>query len=115
MISMLALAIVAIAFVVAIVSVWLSKPINKGLFFHDTGYDEKHPPTPEEWRKTQVRYTLLLVFLGIFFTIVTGISTNGLRAVHPKESASKRIPSDLNICTLGQLEHIDQGTRRLEG
>lgn len=77
MLSILAPAIIAIAFVVAIVSVWLSKPINKGLFFHDTGYDEKHPPTPGEWRKTQFRYTLLLVFLGILFTIVTGISTNG--------------------------------------
>ena len=77
MIGMLAPAIVAIAFVIAIISVWLSKPINRGLFFHDTGYDEKHPPTPEEWRSIQLKYTLLLVFLGILFTTVTGIGTNG--------------------------------------
>lgn len=77
MIGMLAPAIVAGAFVVAIVSVWLSKPINKGFLFHDTGYDEKHPPTAEEWRSMQLKYTLLLVFLGILFTIVTGIGTNG--------------------------------------
>lgn len=74
MIDMWAPAIVAIAFVVAIVSVWLSKPINKGFLLHDTGYDEKHSPTPEEWRWTQVRYTLLLVFLGTLFTIVVWIS-----------------------------------------
>lgn len=77
MIGMWVPAIVAIAFVVAIVSVWLSKPINKGSLFHDTGYDEKHSPTPEEWRRTQAGYTLLLVFLGTLFTIVVWISIKG--------------------------------------
>lgn len=76
MIGMLAPAIIAVAFVVAIVSVWLSNPINKGFLFHDTGYDEKHPPTPEEWRGTQVKYTVLIAFLGTLFTIVTWVSTN---------------------------------------
>lgn len=74
MIGMWAPAIVAAAFGVAIVSVWLSKPTSKGLFFHDTGYNEKHPPAPEEWRKTKVRYTFLLVFLGALFTVTTWLS-----------------------------------------
>ena len=61
---------VALAFICAIVSVWLSKPINKGILFHDTGYDEKHPPTSQEWRTTQVGYTALLAFLGTLFTLL---------------------------------------------
>lgn len=76
MIGMLAPAIVAGAFVVAIVSVWLSKPINKGFLFQDTGYDEKHPPTPKEWRSMRLKYTMLLVFLGILFTSVAWMSIN---------------------------------------
>lgn len=70
MTSVLVPALVAVAFIVAIVSVWLAKPINKGILFHDTGYDEKHPPTPQEWRKTQARYSVLLVFLGALFTLL---------------------------------------------
>jgi len=67
-------AFVAIAFGIAIASVWVSKPIGKGPFFHDTGYDEEHPPTPEEWRKTKARYTFVLVFLGVLFTVTTWLS-----------------------------------------
>lgn len=73
MIAILVAAFVALAFICAIVSVWFSKPINKGILFHDTGYDEKHPPTSQEWRKTQVRYTALLLFLGILFTFLAWI------------------------------------------
>lgn len=69
MISALAPALVALAF--AIVSVWLSKPVNKGPLFHDTGYDEKYPPSPQEWRNVRIGYTALLVFLGTLFTFLT--------------------------------------------
>lgn len=65
---------VAVCFVVAIVSVWLSKPFSKFRFGHYTGYDEKNPPAPGEWRSVQIRYTVLLVFLGVVFTVITGIS-----------------------------------------
>ncbi len=74
MIASLAPACVALAFACAIVSVWHSKPINKGILFHDTGYDERHPPTPQEWRKAQVVYTALLAFLGALFTLLTWMS-----------------------------------------
>lgn len=76
MISVVAPFFVAAAFCVAIASIWLSKPINRRLFFHDTGYDERHPPTPREWRNKQLKYTGLLIFLGTLFTIVVWISTN---------------------------------------
>lgn len=59
MIVTLAPLLVAIAFLAAIVSVWLSKPIPKGKLFHDTGYDEKNLPSPKEWRAAQLKYTAL--------------------------------------------------------
>lgn len=71
MIAVPAPACVALAFTCAVVSVWLSKPINKGILFHDTGYDEKHPPTAQEWRKVQIGYTVLLTFLGTLFVLIT--------------------------------------------
>lgn len=76
MTSVIAPLFVAAAFCVAIASVWLSKPIGKGPFFHDTGYDEKHPPKSGEWRNVRLRYTVLLVFLGTLFTIIAWIGTN---------------------------------------
>ena len=74
MIATLAPLLVAAAFLVAIV-VWLSKPIPKGKLFHDTGYNEKNPPSPKEWRAAQLKYTALLIFLGALFTLLTWMGT----------------------------------------
>lgn len=71
MIASLAPLLVAMAFLAAIVSAWLSGPIPRGKLFHDTGYDEKNPPSPKEWRGVQLKYTALLVFLGALFTLLT--------------------------------------------
>lgn len=75
MITILAPLLVAAAFLAAIVSVWLSKPIPRGRLFHDTGYDENNPPSPKEWRGVQLKYTTLLVFLGALFTLLTLATT----------------------------------------
>lgn len=75
MIATLAPLPVAIAFLAAIVSVWLSKPIPRGKLFHDTGYDEKNPPSPKEWRAAQFKYTALLIFLGVLFALLTWTAT----------------------------------------
>ncbi len=80
MISNVAPFIVAAAFCVAVVSVWVSKPINNRGIFHDTGYDESNPPTPKEWRSARVRYTVLLVFLGVLFTVGTYLSLSVVAA-----------------------------------
>lgn len=77
MISVIVPLLVMAAFCVAIVSIWMSKPINKGGIFHDAGYDEKHPPSPEEWRGVKVKYTILLVFLGAMFTVLAFLSLSG--------------------------------------
>ena len=69
--------LIGLAFCVAIASVWLSKPVNNRGIFHDTGYDEKNPPSPEEWRSVQARYTSLLAFLGTLFVIVAHLSLSG--------------------------------------
>jgi len=75
MIAALAPLLVAVTFLAAIVSVWLSGPIPKGKLFHDTGYDENNPPSPKEWRGVQLKYTALLVFLGALFTLLTLATT----------------------------------------
>ncbi len=71
MIASFAPLLVAVAFLVAIEAVWLSKPVPRGKLFHDTGYDEKNPPSPKEWRAAQLKYTALLIFLGALFTVLT--------------------------------------------
>lgn len=75
MIATLAPLLVAAAFLAAIVSVRLSGPIPRGKLFHDTGFDEKNPPTLKEWRGVQLKYTALLVFLGALFTLLTLATT----------------------------------------
>lgn len=75
MIASLAPLLVAVAFLAAIVAVWLSKPIPRGRLFHDTGYDEKNLPSPKEWRGTQLKYTVLLIFLGALFALLTWMGT----------------------------------------
>ena len=62
---------VALAFLIAIVSVWVSKPISR---FRDTGYDENHLPTKNEWRNVRIGYTIELSFLGILFTILAALN-----------------------------------------
>ena len=74
MISVIAPVGVAVAFALAIISVWIVKPGSKLWRLNDTGYDKSHPPSEKEWRKSQTRYTILLFFLGILFTCVTWIS-----------------------------------------
>ena len=69
--------LVGLAFCAAIASVWLSKPVNNRGIFHDTGYDEKNPPSPKEWRSVQARYTILLAFLGTLFVVVAHLSLSG--------------------------------------
>ena len=64
---------VALAFLIAIVSVWVSKSIGR---FRDTGYDEKHLPTQKEWRNVRIGYTIVLVFLGTVFVLLTMLSTS---------------------------------------
>lgn len=67
-------AIVVVCFAIAIASVWLTKPGGRVWKWNDTGYGDK-PPGKQEWRQTQIRYTELLVFLGVVFAVVTFIST----------------------------------------
>lgn len=74
MISVIAPLGVAVAFSLAIISVWVVKPGSKLWRLNDTGYDKSRPPSEKEWRKSQIRYTVLLVFLGVLFTFVTWIS-----------------------------------------
>lgn len=66
-------AIVAVCFAIAVASVWLTKPGGRMWKWKDTGYGDKLP-SKQEWRQTQIHYTVLLVFLGIVFTVVTFIS-----------------------------------------
>lgn len=75
MIATLAPLLVVVAFLAAIVSVRFSKPIPRGKLFHDTGYDEKNPPSPKEWRAAQLKYTVLLIFLGVLFALLTWAAT----------------------------------------
>lgn len=74
MISVIAPMGVAVAFVLAIISVWAVKPGSKVWRLKDTGYDKNRPPSEKEWRKSQICYTILLVFLDVLFTFVTWIS-----------------------------------------
>lgn len=74
MISVIAPVGVTVAFALAIVSVWVVKPGSKLWRLNDTGYDKNRPPSEKEWRRSQVRYTILLVFLGILFTFIAWLS-----------------------------------------
>jgi NADH:ubiquinone oxidoreductase subunit 3 (subunit A) len=74
MISVIAPVGVAVAFALAIISVWVVKPGSKLWRLKDTGYDKNRPPSEKEWRKSQIHYTILLVFLGILFISLTWIS-----------------------------------------
>lgn len=74
MISIIASVGVAAAFVLSIISVWAVKPGSRFWRMRDTGYDKNHPPGEKEWRKSQIGYTILLVFLGALFTLITWIS-----------------------------------------
>lgn len=65
--------IVAVCFAIAIASVWLTKPGSRTWKWIDTGYGDKLP-CKKEWHQTQTRYTVLLVFLGVVFSVVTFIS-----------------------------------------
>ena len=74
MINAIVPAVVAAAFALSVVSVWVVKPGSKLWKIRDTGYDKNHPPSEEEWRSSQIGYTVLLVFLGILFTSITWIN-----------------------------------------
>lgn len=73
MISVIAPVGVAVAFALAIISVWVVKPGSKLWRLNDTGYDKNPPPSEKEWLKSQIRYTILLIFLGILSTVITCI------------------------------------------
>ena len=75
MISIIVSAIVAVAFLVAIISVWVIRPGSKLWSLQYNGYDKKDPPTKREWRSARLRYSTLLLFLGILFTSVTWMVT----------------------------------------
>lgn len=74
MISVIAPVGVAVAFALAIISVWVAKPGSKLWRLNDTGYDKNRPPSKKEWLKSKIRYTILLIFLGILSVVVTCIS-----------------------------------------
>ena len=77
MISVIAPMGVAVAFALAIISIWVVKPGSKLWMMNDTGYDKSRPPSEKDWRSSQIRYTVLLVFLGTLFTFITWISISG--------------------------------------
>lgn len=74
--NLLAPIIVVVVFGVAVGSIWATKPGGRLWGFKDTGYDPKRPPSPAEWRSTQVRYTVLALFLGALFTAVALVASS---------------------------------------
>lgn len=66
--------IVAVAFALAIASVWLTKPGSKLWKMRDTGYGDKLP-SEAEWRGTQIRCTIVLAFLGAIFFVLSIMAT----------------------------------------
>jgi len=76
--SLLAPIIVVAAFGFAVGSIWATKPGERLWAFKDTGYDPRRPPSPAEWRSTQVRYAVLALFLGALFTAVALATTSAV-------------------------------------
>ena len=75
MISIIVSVIVAVVFLVAIISVWFIHPGSKLWNLQCNGYDKKDPPTKKEWRSSQWKYSALLLFLGILSTFVIWMVT----------------------------------------
>lgn len=76
MINIIVPIVVAIAFAISIVFVWVVKPGSKLWRMNDAGYDKDRPPSQRKWHSSQIGYTILLVFLGSLCTVLAWISLN---------------------------------------